>query len=51
MANSKDITKGQRKAKRFKEKHGMTKSEWAEVKKKLRKEGKAREINTVFSGK
>lgn len=29
----------------------MSKSEWAQLKKKLRKEGKAREINTIFGGK
>lgn len=29
----------------------MTKAEWAELKKKLRKEGRAKEINNLLGGK
>lgn len=45
---AKDTTKGQRKAKRFQEKHGFKKSAWPDMKKKLRKEGKGSEINKIL---
>lgn len=45
---AKNTQKGQKRAERFKKNHGMKKSEWTDLKRKLRKDGKASEINKIL---